>query len=163
MIALRPECTRRLGLGSCHLLCRQRSILSAMERSVHRKKAPPGPRPLMLWADGEGRIYEQPGWGAAGRRGHEILPLDPADLIPLPEGSELFLLPGRAPLGFRSAVGPRVFAGGGEAQAVAAFLPPAYTQYHLPAWSRRPGAPVLPLYAYTAVAFHEGGFAVPAV
>ncbi len=117
----------------------------------------------MVWADRQGNIFEQPGYHAAGRRGHEVLPLEPGELIPLPEGSELFLLPGRHPLGFRTGGRIEAFTGDGEAQAVAAFLPPAYTQYLLPAWSRLADAPLLPLYAYTAVAFLEEGFAVPAV
>ncbi len=119
----------------------------------------------MVWADGRGRIFERPAWGAAGRRGSEIFPLERGELIPLPPGSEMFVLPGRVPLGYAPGAAPAAFEGeGGERPAaVAAFLAPAYTQYYLPACRRETGAPVLPLYAYTAVAFMDGGFVVPAV
>jgi pyruvate-formate lyase-activating enzyme len=118
----------------------------------------------MVWADGRGNMAEQPGWRAAGMRGHETVPLDPDELIPLPAGSELFLLPGRRPVGYPDDA-PRLFTPprGGDALAVAAFLAPAHTQYLLPAYRSEPGAPILPLYAYTALAFVDGEFRVPGV
>jgi pyruvate-formate lyase-activating enzyme len=117
----------------------------------------------MVWADGRGRIFDAPGLGAAGRSGGRVVSISPADLVPLPPGSELFLLPGRRPVGF-DRHGKAVPFGQGRqvARAVAAFLPPAYTQFLLPAFIREEGAPVLPLFAYTAVVFHRGGLAVPA-
>jgi pyruvate-formate lyase-activating enzyme len=126
--------------------------------------------PRLVWADAGGNIYDEPDWLAAGRKGNEVVPLDPAEMIPLPEGSELYLLEGRTPLGYRKAGpgwGPSLFRGGGDRDqkivAVAAFLSPAHTQYLLPAYRRSGEAPVLPLFAYTAVAWMKGGFWVPAV
>ncbi len=134
-----------------------------MGRPIHAKRRRRGP-PLMVWADPLGNVVEQPGWRAAGRHGHETVPLDPADLIPLPAGSEIFLLPGRRPIGYPGDA-PRVFTGtrGRDPVAVAAFLAPAHTQYLLPAFARDPDAPLLPLYAYTALAFADGEFLVPGV
>jgi pyruvate-formate lyase-activating enzyme len=123
--------------------------------------------PRLVWADGEGNIYDQPDWGAVGRRGDEILPLERGDLIPLPRGSELFLLPGRTPLGLGSDGRIKSFPGldpNDEGPvAVAAFLSPAHTQLLLPAYRRTEDAPVLPLFAYTAVAYMDDGFWAPAV
>jgi pyruvate-formate lyase-activating enzyme len=138
-----------------------------MDPEIQSKRRNRGEAPLMVWADPSGNIFEAPGWRAGGRRGNEVVPLDPADLIELPPGSEFFLLPGRVPLGFPSGGASRVFEGptrgGPRPTAVAVFLPPAYTQFALPAFRMGSKAPVLPLYAYTAVAFVEGKFMVPAV
>jgi len=86
----------------------------------------------------------------------------PEDLVPLPPGSDLFLLPGRRPLGFprrRQGREPVVLEHG---RAVAAFLAPAWVRHALPAWEREPDAPLLPLYAYCAVGFSDDRFWVPA-
>ncbi len=85
------------------------------------------------------------------------------ELIELPEGSDLFVLPGR-PMGFalRGASGPaerpEVVEGG---VAVAAFLAPAWLRHMLPAAAGEDG-PLLPLYAYCAVGFADDRFWVPA-
>jgi pyruvate-formate lyase-activating enzyme len=92
-----------------------------------------------------------------------------AELIPLPEGSDLFLLPERLPVGF-SRKGGRFeplpsdpFDPAKPVQAVAAFISPAYTRLYSPAYRANARAPLLPLFAYTAVGWLNGGFVVPAV
>src|SRR5262249_56556736 len=84
---------------------------------------------------------------------------DAAARTPLPRGSARSALPGRAAVGIAPRGGRRErverFAGG-EARAVAAFLAPAYTAGHHAAWRTRPGAPVLPTFAYSAVGFADG-------
>ena len=81
--------------------------------------------------------------------------------IPLPAGSELFLLPGREPLGGDARTGELCAVAG--VTAVAAFLAPAHTQLLTPAYRASDGAPRLPLFAYTAVGWHRGRYYVPAV
>jgi pyruvate-formate lyase-activating enzyme len=116
------------------------------------------PRPVVANAAGE--ISDVAGLRAAARAGEDVFPIDAAELIPLPEASRLLFLPGRTPLAFekRCAV-PEVLDG---ALAVAAFLPPGFTGFAHAAYRREAGAPLLPLYAYTAVCWHRGRFCVPA-
>jgi pyruvate-formate lyase-activating enzyme len=128
-------------------------------------RAPRIPRPQepvrLLVSDAEGRIFDHPRLLLAGERGAGAEAIDAAELIPLPRGSDLFTLPGRAPVGIEPGSRKRRevsrFAGG-EARAVAAFLAPAHTACHHAAWRTREGAPVLPTYAYTAVGFADGRY-----
>ncbi len=73
------------------------------------------------------------------------------------------MLPGRRAVGYDSRRRRFVTAGeesglAGEAQAVAAFMAPAHTMSYLAAYKTKPGAPVLPLFAYTAVGWRAGRF-----
>jgi pyruvate-formate lyase-activating enzyme len=116
------------------------------------------PRPVVANAAGE--ISDVAGLRAAARAGEDVFPIDPAELVPLPEASRLLFLPGRTPLAFeKSAAAPEVLDG---ALAVAAFLPPGFTGFSHAAYRREADAPLLPLYAYTAVCWHRGRFCVPA-
>ncbi|MFA5342712.1 MAG: radical SAM protein [Kiritimatiellia bacterium] len=118
-------------------------------------------RPTTVAADCRGRIVDLPGLAAAGRSGHTVYPLDGAQLIPLPAGSDLYLLPKRQALGFDA--DGRIVAADGRYTAVAAFLPPGYTTLSLAAFQSGAAAPRLPLYCYGAVAWYRGGFHVPAL
>jgi len=121
-------------------------------------RMPSAPRPVVANAAGE--ITDVAGLRAAARAGDDVFPIDPAELVPLPAASRLMFLPGRTPLAFeKSAAGPEALDG---ALAVAAFLPPGWTAFSLSAFRREAGAPLLPLYAYTAVCWHRGRFCVPA-
>ncbi len=116
--------------------------------------------PRAVVANAAGEISDVPDWNAAARAGEDVFASDPADLVPLPESSRLLFLPGRTPLAF--AVGeaePEALDG---ALAVAAFLPPGFTGFAHSAFRRASDAPLLPLYAYTAVCWHRGRFCVPA-
>lgn len=91
------------------------------------------------------------------------------DLIPLPEGSELFVLPGRLPVGLDPTtqepllVGEHPFVKGENVQAVAAFMAPAHTAIFSSAFqTAEKDTQVLPLFAYTAVGWHNGRFWVTA-
>ena len=85
------------------------------------------------------------------------------DFIPMPEGSLLLTLPGRSVVAFRGSRKLEVSGRGAEEVcAVAAALPLGYTRIALPAYGQRPGAPVLPLYGYAAVAWGSDGFQVAA-
>ncbi len=96
--------------------------------------------------------------------GRGVLRPTKADLIELPPGSDLFVLPGRHPVGFRrrGRSGPaQVPERLDEGTAVAAFLAPAWLRHMLPA-AHGGGGPLLPLYAYCAVGFADDRFWVPA-
>jgi pyruvate-formate lyase-activating enzyme len=114
------------------------------------------PRPLVANAAGE--IVDLPGLRAAARAADELFPLDTADLVPLPEASELLFLPKRTPLAFAGREPEPV----ADALAVAAFLPPGWTGLALAAYRRECDAPLLPLYAYTAACWYRGRICVPA-
>jgi pyruvate-formate lyase-activating enzyme len=118
--------------------------------------------PSMVYADAAGQIFDHPHLRMAGVDGGEPQPVPADALIPLPRGSDLFTLPGRAPVGIDPDSGETVAFDGGEegaAQGVAAFLAPAHTVTHLAACRRRDqAAPVLPLFAYAAVGFRDDAF-----
>jgi pyruvate-formate lyase-activating enzyme len=111
-------------------------------------------------ADPSGGIVDLPGIEALGRAGGAFVALDRDTCIPLPAGSELFLLPGREPLGRDARTGELCAVSG--VSAVAAFLAPAHTQLLTPAYRMTEDAPRLPLFAYTAVGWHRGRYYVPA-
>ncbi len=118
-----------------------------------------GAEPTLLVATPEGDVCDVPGLPAFGRSGRLVQKLDPDELIPMPYGTQLYLLPGRR---------PAVAAGQEEqlpegAVAVAAFLPPRYTALRLAAYTVLPGAPQLPLYCYAAVCWYRGQFHVAAI
>lgn len=125
-------------------------------------------KPALLYADGAGNIFDWPLLEMAGLSGREWKRPARIELIPLPEGSELFLLPDRLPVGFDpekktfEALASDPFDPSKPVQAVAAFMAPAYTQIYSAAYRTLPGAALLPLFAYTAVGWLDGGFVVPA-
>lgn len=126
-------------------------------------------RPALVYADDRGNILDWPALEMAGASAHEWIRPRPDELIPLPEGSELFLLPDRVPVGFNSEnnlfepLASDPFDSSKQVRAVAAFISPAYTQIYSTAYRSLPGAPLLPLFAYTAVGWLKGRFVVPAV
>jgi len=125
----------------------------------------PEKMPSLVYADSEGRIYDLPGLKMAGRSGRVLHPVDLKDLIPLPQGSELFVLPDRLPVGWDQDRDDMVVLdkdpadAKGNVGAVAAFMAPAYTQTALAAFYRSGlDIPVLPLFTYTAVGWWKGRF-----
>lgn len=132
-------------------------------------------RARMLFAGEDGKIYDHPELELLGWDGQFWRPLEDDELMPLPKGSDLFLLPGRRPAGLDRAAdevvvydpdGPhsaRGHHGVGGAVAVAAFLAPAYLRTLYPAYETQDGAPTLPLFAYSAVGLRGDEFVVPAV
>ncbi len=120
----------------------------------------------------DGEVFEHPEYRMAAMSGNEICVPAAAEMIPLPEGSRLFTLPGLNPIGINPRTGksqvirtlPRSM--GGEAvQAVCAFMSPAYMRTYLPAVEYPPKHQTLPLWAYTALAWcaEEERFYVPAL
>jgi wyosine [tRNA(Phe)-imidazoG37] synthetase (radical SAM superfamily) len=126
-------------------------------------------RPALVYADINGNILDWPALEMAGASANEFKRPSSSELIPLPEGSELFLLPGRIPIGFNpqkdtfEPLPSDPFNTEKPIQAVAAFISPAYTHFYCSAFRTAAGAPLLPLFAYTAVGWLNGRFVVPAV
>jgi pyruvate-formate lyase-activating enzyme len=124
--------------------------------------------PFLLFANTRGEILEYEGLEMAGASTmHFVHRVQPQELIALPEGSELFTLPGRLPIGIEPASGePRLLAknpyDGSAISAVAAFMAPAHTALATAAYQRSTGAGLLPLFAYTAVGWQDGQFVVAA-
>ncbi len=116
--------------------------------------------PLLVYADEHGCIHEDPRLTMCGRSGWDAKIVESESLIPLPEGTDLYVLPQRYPIG-RSRRGSLQVCEKGFA--VAAHLVPAYTQFYLAAYASAKGAPTLPLFAYTAVGWLDGQFWVPAL
>ena len=124
--------------------------------------------PALVFADLHGNIMEFEPLALVGRSGDYLMPLDHTDVIVLPQGSHLYALPDRHPIGMDRQTGQLVvlkdnpYEPGSPAYAVAAFLPAAYTQTFLAAWEKRACASMLPLFAYNAVGW-RGGFVTTAV
>lgn len=112
-------------------------------------------RPYLVVADPQGNIYDHPELLMVCRRGQEFALPRPDELIPLPEESELFLLPGRQAIGLDPETGSLELQ---EELAVAAFAAPAHTLTAHPAYEKQSGAPMLPLFAYGAVGYAKDRF-----
>ena len=88
----------------------------------------------LIFADESGRIFDHPYLEMTGASAGSWQRVEGDSLIPLPPGSELFVLPGRLPVGYDSKHGrfevarENPYTPGTRVQAVAAFMAPAYTQ-----------------------------------
>jgi len=129
----------------------------------------PDQPPRLVYANQNGEILDFPDLAMAGRSGRDFMAPDLEDLIPLPEGSDLFVLPDRYPVGIDPEDGEpaRLVEDpeepGREILAVAAFMAPAHTANHWAAFTRKSAdIKPLPLFAYTAVGWHDGRFWVSA-
>jgi len=130
--------------------------LSLQQMPKHPKQIP-----FLVYADEEGNIFEDDELLMTGRSGFDAVALDCKDLIELPEGSDVFMLPQRKPIGLaKNGRDPLVCDKG---FAVAAQLAPAHTQFYLSSFIKNSDAITLPLYAYTAIGWLDGKFYVPAV
>lgn len=125
--------------------------------------------PYMLYADRHGRVYDHPYYRMAGFSGSKPVPLDPEDLIAMPEFSKLFYIPFGYPVGLNPSTGEyevvtEVVSGSSRARCygVAAFLEPGLVRTLLPAVEYEPKSETLPMWAYTAVGFKDGQYRVPA-
>jgi wyosine [tRNA(Phe)-imidazoG37] synthetase (radical SAM superfamily) len=121
--------------------------------------------PALVVADKNGEIFDFPPLTMAGRSNGNFFQPALEDLIPLPEGSELFTLPGRLPIGCDSETGEPLLIESNPydeeepIQAVAAFMAPAHTSILNSAFQTSgEDTPPLPLFAYTAVGWYEGQF-----
>ncbi|TAJ60960.1 MAG: radical SAM protein [Chitinophagaceae bacterium] len=117
--------------------------------------------PFLLYSDGKGNIFEDPTLYAAGRAGWDAFPIPTEEWIELPDGGNLYELPGRRGIGIDVKTGEMRLCEKGWA--VAAFIPPAHTGLYIAAYETLPDAPTLPLFCYTAVGWHDNKHYVPAV
>ncbi len=122
-------------------------------------------------ANEQGRLYGVPGLAAVGMKAGHFFRLTGADLVRLPAGSAMFLLPQRQPVGWDTGEGKFVtlerdpFSRRPErCFAAAAFVAPGFTITHSAAYveeTARP--PALPLFGYAAVALYQGEFYAAAI
>jgi pyruvate-formate lyase-activating enzyme len=117
--------------------------------------------PFLVYSDGHGNIFEDRTLFATGRSGWDALPVPQSDWTLLPAGGSLYELPGRRAIGIDVESSQMRLCQKGWA--VAAFIPPAHTGLYLAAYETERGAPTLPLFCYTAAAWRDGKFLVPAV
>ncbi len=127
---------------------------------------------LTVVANSNGDVFEHPELLMAGMNGLSLCRPQADELIPLPEGSRLFTIPGTPPIGFDRRTGQQKTVsrlptswGGGALQAVSAFVTPAFTRTLLPAADYLNKPVELTLWSYTAVGWcvEEERFYVAAV
>lgn len=117
--------------------------------------------PFLMYSDGNGNIFEDTSLYVVGRSGWDAIPIPEEDWIELPDGGNLYELPGRRGIGIDVETGDMRLCEKGWA--VAAFIPPAHTGFYLSAYETMPDAPTLPLFCYTAAGWHNEKFYVPAI
>ncbi|MCX7953775.1 MAG: radical SAM protein [Bacteroidales bacterium] len=112
--------------------------------------------PYLLVADEKGNIFEDIELRLVVREGRKLRLPELDEFIELPYGSDIFFLPKHKAIGFNEKTKSIEFSNKGYA--VAAFVAPAHTQLALAAWKKQADAPVLPLYAYTAIGWYNNKF-----
>lgn len=117
--------------------------------------------PYLLYSDGSGNIFEDVSLYAVGRSGWDAFPISETDWIELPDGGNLYELPGRKGIGIDVETGEMRICDKGWA--VAAFIPPAHTTLYLAAFETEENAPTLPLFCYTAAGWFNDKFYVTAI
>lgn len=115
--------------------------------------------PYLVYSAPDGEIYEE-------RHLHALAfgeqPLQAADLIPLPDGATLAMMPDRQAVG-RKRNGERKVLARTRGWALAALLPIGYTRTLLPAYEKMPATEPLPFFGYSAVAGIDGRLYVAAI
>lgn len=129
----------------------------------------PDKMPCLVFANSKGEIEDFPELSMAGRSAYDFCVPELRDLIPLPEGSEIFVLPNRLPVGIDpcdnapAKLVENPFDSSEGIRAVAAFISPAHTSIHLAAYEKDDSDPIhLPLFAYTAIGWYDNQFWVSA-
>ncbi len=115
----------------------------------------------LLVSDTKNRIYAVPRLEAAGMEGGSFFRLSKEDLVRLPAGSQLFVLPNRMPVGYD--LETKNFMSLNDFCAVAAFISPGYTATYSGAYMEKGGPKILPLFSYSAAALWKGEFYASAV
>ncbi len=115
--------------------------------------------PSTIYSTPEGDLHAEPHLQALafGDR-----PLETKDLIPLPDGATLSMMPDRLAVG-RKQNGDRQVISQARGWAMAALLPIGYTRTQLPAYARVEGTEPLPFFGYSAVAGIKGKLYVAAI
>jgi pyruvate-formate lyase-activating enzyme len=118
--------------------------------------------PKLVYADVQGNIYDHPELFMAGMNGTEPVMPEDTELIPLPDDSRLFTIPGTPPLAwdgkqrrYVTLSSQRENGRQMKVQAVSAFMAPGYVRTLLPACDYSRKKVHLPLWSYTAVGWDE--------
>ncbi len=115
--------------------------------------------PYLIYCTPDGEIHEEPRLQALT---FDYRPLGAADLIPLPDGVVLSMLPERLAVG-QKRNGERKVLVQSQGWAAAALLPIGYTRTFLPAYEKISEAEPLPFFGYSAVAGINGRLYVAAL
>lgn len=115
--------------------------------------------PRLVYCTPDGEIREEPRLRALAF-GNQ--PLESTDLIPLPDGVTLSMMPDRLAIGERLS-GERRVIPRSRGWAAAALLPIGYTRTLLPAYEKVPDTEPLPFFGYSAVAGMNGRLYVAAL
>jgi pyruvate-formate lyase-activating enzyme len=115
--------------------------------------------PHLLYVTPDGEIEEEPRLQALSFGGQ---PIEETDLIPLPDGVSLSMMPDRLAVGMKRSGAHQVIPQS-RGWAVAALLPIGYTRTLLPAYEKVPDTEPLPFFGYSAVASINGRLFVAAV
>ncbi len=117
--------------------------------------------PFLLYSDGNGNIFEDDTLFVTGRTGWDAVRVPEEEWIELPDGGQLYELPGRRGIGIDVKTGEMRLCEKGWS--VAAFIPPAHTGFYLAAYETSPDAPTLPLFCYTAAGWYNNKTYVPCI
>ena len=119
----------------------------------------------MVYANAKGELLDLPDVEMAGRAGRWFFRPELTDIIPLPEGSDVFVLPHRMPIGIDPRTNDPVLINENPEgaqfgiQAVAGFMSPAHTATYSAAYEKDQSDPEhLPLFAYTALGWLDDRF-----
>ncbi len=115
--------------------------------------------PCLVYITPEGEVREDQQLQALS---FDKQPLEASDLIPLPDGVTLSMMPDRLAVG-RKRSGMIQSLPQTRGWAAAALLPIGYTRTHLPAYEKVPGTEPLPFFGYGAVASLNGELCVAAL
>ncbi|MCX5692701.1 MAG: radical SAM protein [Candidatus Omnitrophica bacterium] len=114
----------------------------------------------LIVSDKRGRIFNIPEFETAGMKAGCFFRPDKEDFIKMPEGSKLFMLPGRAPVGYD--ITRKTFKTIENYFTAAAFIIPGFTGTYSAAYELLRYR-LLPLFCYTAAGFYKGDIYVTAV
>jgi pyruvate-formate lyase-activating enzyme len=117
------------------------------------------PVPYLIYCTPNGEIRGEPRLQALAFGNH---PLSMDDLIPLPDGATLSMMPDRQAVGCKRN-GERQVIAPSHGWAIAALLPIGYTRTLLPAYEMVPGTQPLPFFGYSAIAGCHGRLYVAAL
>ena len=109
----------------------------------------------LAYSDARGRVYFDATKSPLADGGI-VRDVQPSELIPLPPGAIVSMLPGRSPTLAGGRTVPR-------RTALGVLLPAGYTRTLLPAFARKAGAPQLPLFGYTFACVVNDELAVAAM
>ena len=124
---------------------------------------------LTLYANDKGEVFEHPEMGLLGRTLDSWVVPESEEMIPLPRGASLVMVPEHYPVGLNAANGESVclqenpLGESGRVYAVGALLPQGFTRTYLPAGVVGSDQGRLPLLGYAAVGFKDGEIYVAAV